>query len=833
MFESAMLRGTFRLVNQALIFGLMVMAALLGSDVGVKRGIFKNLKDSFALEDVIEIKNRPEFVEALLQISQKSKNYFILSSKYFNTEEAGFVQLLGPLQSFSSPKLLGGIDLSINTPQISFTAWVQTEPLFVKGYIMRKRLLPAGYGSELSCWGWHLDRYKGPQFHYGVHDVFPTDTSNTAKARQVEVKLDNAPEFEPSAYTLLTVILSQTSVTFWNNLENLGSVNIRRPVTDCFNNNEGVLLGASGLTVGQLRFYPKALSSSDIEEIYTYGSRLSDMASGSEPADAEESGLDAVSRSVTGEVKQVRAMVQSRQQSVQSDLVLAAVAIEKQNAASYLSPEMAVGDTPSASWDGTTHVSTGDTVLGAGRSYYQIVAGAHHLSATSNSDARYLSNVPDFTGTGATLTFWYRHIPCSVKTCGVYFLHAGDFQDFGGTQNWCWTAWFENEAFWYDGGPNSGYRYFGKQEGGAQMDDKFKVQGDQVWRHMAYQFDETSDKLRLYMDGTMVFESDWGSPVSGVDCAGPGKKWSLGHQYPGYQYGGPVEFADLRMYHHGNHGGPLTADEIFKLSQASTVGLLNANFKCLQITDPALRDQVWQDAYGHNCAWYYSQRRASPEVCHLADARANCPISCQSRQECFTRPPAGGAAKKYFVWDRTRLINMQTLNGTICLGNELDKAKLVEECKTWFAGNKVDLGGTGLSEDRKPIKLPGHLEGFLETMVTDSRVPQPRKTTRINVTICEDLEQSINPYCEFNISQVQEFTKDMKANGGDFTMVRKDFFSWIRACLSVRAGTAPNSSVQRTKLTLCCAHMPGCRHSGSSRWATCLFYKAPGDFSPV
>ena len=167
LFESSMLRGTFRLVNQALIFGLMVMAALLGSDVTVKRGIFNNLKDAFRLDDVTSIRNRAEFVDALTQISQQSKEFFILSSKYFDTEEAGFVQLMGPLQAFSSPKLLGGIDLSINAPKVSFTTWVKTEPLFVKGYIMRKRLLPAGYGSELSCWGWYLDRLKGPQFHYG------------------------------------------------------------------------------------------------------------------------------------------------------------------------------------------------------------------------------------------------------------------------------------------------------------------------------------------------------------------------------------------------------------------------------------------------------------------------------------------------------------------------------------------------------------------------------------------------------------------------------------------------------------------------------------------
>ena len=172
----------------------------------------------------------------------------------------------------------------------------------------------------------------------------------------------------------------------------------------------------------------------------------------------------------------------------------------------------------------------------------------------------------------------------------------------------------------------------------------------------------------------------------------------------------------------------------------------------------------------------------------------NCPISCQSRQECFTRPPEGGAAKKYFVWDRTRLINMETLNGTICLGSQLEKAKLVGECKDWFASNKVDLGGNGLNSNKQPIKLPGHLEGFLETMATEG-VAQPRTTTRVNLTICEDLEQSINSYCEFNISQVHEFTKDMKANGGDFTMVRRDVWSGIRASMLECSGW--ESTLQR------------------------------------
>ena len=43
---------------------------------------------------------------------------------------------------------------------------------------------------------------------------------------------------------------------------------------------QGVLIGSSGIEMGQLRFYPKSLRKSDIEEIYQYGTRLSDMSTG-------------------------------------------------------------------------------------------------------------------------------------------------------------------------------------------------------------------------------------------------------------------------------------------------------------------------------------------------------------------------------------------------------------------------------------------------------------------------------------------------------------------------------------------------------------------------
>jgi hypothetical protein len=52
IFESSLIRGFLRLVNQGLIFCLMVTAALLSSGPAVKRGIYNNLIDAFQLHEL-------------------------------------------------------------------------------------------------------------------------------------------------------------------------------------------------------------------------------------------------------------------------------------------------------------------------------------------------------------------------------------------------------------------------------------------------------------------------------------------------------------------------------------------------------------------------------------------------------------------------------------------------------------------------------------------------------------------------------------------------------------------------------------------------------------
>lgn len=125
-------------------------------------------------------------MNAMPTMSDKSKKYFALSSLYFDTKFEGAVQLIGDLKTFSGPEVQGGFDLSIQSPTISFSAWVKLTPQFVRGYIIRKKPMPT---SELVCWAWYIDANNGPQIHLGAHDFFATEAVIGQKPRQSTVML--------------------------------------------------------------------------------------------------------------------------------------------------------------------------------------------------------------------------------------------------------------------------------------------------------------------------------------------------------------------------------------------------------------------------------------------------------------------------------------------------------------------------------------------------------------------------------------------------------------------------------------------------------------------
>jgi hypothetical protein len=89
----------------------------------------------------------------------------------------------------------------------------------------------------------------------------------------------------------------------------------------------------------------------------------------------------------------------------------------------------------------------------------------------------------------------------------------------------CWSQWHENSAFYFDNSRGTRVK-FGYPRN--FVGEQFHLNGDQVWRHIAVVYDETSDTQRLYYDGALAWEGDFGSPVAQADCADAGSGLALG-----------------------------------------------------------------------------------------------------------------------------------------------------------------------------------------------------------------------------------------------------------------------------------------------------------------
>lgn len=94
---------------------------------------------------------------------------------------------------------------------------------------------------------------------------------------QSTVVLEGKGNVAPDTYALLTVVVNSSHATFYRDIDFLGTRRLPRTVTDCFNNQAGVLVGDVDMDLGQLRFYPRALTYANIEEIYAFGSTLGDI----------------------------------------------------------------------------------------------------------------------------------------------------------------------------------------------------------------------------------------------------------------------------------------------------------------------------------------------------------------------------------------------------------------------------------------------------------------------------------------------------------------------------------------------------------------------------
>jgi hypothetical protein len=388
-----------------------------------------------------------------------------------------------------------------------------------------------------ACLHTYTKHTRGPSWNYGGHDYYLTN-SGTYNGEE-KVSMSNNTEIVPNTPALMTIVVTQTSVTFYRNLDVLGVVNISRPVTDCFNSLEGIFIGDTGLKIGQLRFFPKALSITSIEEIYLQGSTLDDVSTGSMAAQLQESETQKMAREVQSTVSAIDRTVKDQQPQQEFNQVLTSIESVKQNLAKRTqSPEMPLGRINMSTTLVTDPVSK--------RQYTQLLNGPWLLNSrklTSSDRANGASfdgerywhenDFPKSAGTGINYAYWFRNGPVPEgQTQGTFHIAyhtAGPSSD-----TRCYGLFWETAGIWTDlKGGNPPYAYPLWDELNKSYTKKFQV-SDSAWRHLAWVFDENDDTVTYYLDGQVLQKRKWGKPVKEMDCA-PANV-TVGHRYPGNTY---------------------------------------------------------------------------------------------------------------------------------------------------------------------------------------------------------------------------------------------------------------------------------------------------------
>ena len=219
----------------------------------------------------------------------------------------------------------------------------------------------------------------------------------------------------PEQEVLLTMVVTEAKVTFFQNLEKLGESELPRQgaMTDCFNGGEGTLIGSAGVSLGVVRYYPFAMNVRKVEEIFRQGGLLSDLSTGTTPDATDSSPIAGIGRALGESITKVDLAVSRRQTSSQIN-----VALQEAKA----NPPPAVTRSPTAPEGVINASATNGNTDAKGNKYTQLVLGPYFLSSTKTSgNHRTISGYPSFAGTGATFTYWYR-APKYPGPSGTYVL---------------------------------------------------------------------------------------------------------------------------------------------------------------------------------------------------------------------------------------------------------------------------------------------------------------------------------------------------------------------------------------------------------------------------
>lgn len=710
--ESHLETGILRLLNLIVMFFLITEAFQVTGQASKCRGIKDTLFFQYKLEEVTEITSLDGVRSFMSEFSKNSQDLAVLSASYFM--DGSEWQLVEGVKEYSEPERLPIVDLLMGEA-FSLQAWVQldrslnTQPPGLS--ILRKHLSDDAAGSQLSCWRWSFP----PSISYGAHDYGGSGPNANSKRLEEYVSVPYPePYNETEDMVLHTLVVNRTHAKFMTFSDTLGIVQLKRPITDCI--SPIITLGDEGLTLGEVRFWPRALADNEVEDIVESGGIMTETGFTNPPLKMEPlTKIELISLDVENNKKTM--VFQGEEQKNRIDaaaaLVPPAVLRPKEKPRPYSNTNM------------TIPVRSDPTL---GFQYWEIVGKPVFVDASSKTT--FMANqLPPITDSGFTISAW-------LKSSGLGYLMSESYPSFAdngdmyyaGWATICWFAWVGQGTYMtfrmgLPGDDNEWTHSYNINDHLAPSAWRWK---NKAYRHFTFRLDPKNEThpLLICIDGACGGDFIDNEPKPGQTYTNCKDKGFIKAMPPELQQK-TVDNIIVNINSRQPFAWQLEAHEMnFKyfnrsLSDAQIRKLFEEDpdpedpdrrpirkVRGCKTLDEMADDPIFKDDFGNDCFWYFQSRLAGSNICERMEAaKRACPIACESAETCWGSYGTDGV--KMQIWDQQMEIRSKGPWGTVCLGKSTTAEQEAIKCGLNAPNHTKECEDAGLT-DCKPRDCSMH-----------------------------------------------------------------------------------------------------------------------------
>mmetsp|Transcript_58464 Transcript_58464/g.137275 ORF Transcript_58464/g.137275 Transcript_58464/m.137275 type:complete len:1840 (+) Transcript_58464:176-5695(+) len=806
--EDAVGKGVVRLAVYSLMFVFIVFALEVGVPDSAKLDAKKLITDELALTTLYSVGTLQGLRDFLPALSDNFKRFSSSSNIRFSRED-GFIVAQKRVELVRS-KTMFSFDPEVTGGSFTLASWVER----LSGgrstgrlSILRK---PMRSHRALNCWGWFLTLPAGfPELRFGAHD-FHSLNDTVADVEEVIAlgDADNGAGVPEGVLSHEVLVVDGLVAKFYRDGKLLGSRTLPRPLTDCIN-PDPVELGDVRIALSAVKFYARALSDSEVEEMFQGGAPLVEVATGSKLGLVVEDELLQVGVEVKdGKKETLEAIDLSSEYNMVSSKVGLSAEDNHLPAEEYgIDPKFPFDPAPpavlprgmepalvkmlpdgeKAIWEEAGRPMTGLRVeqfvpdpVWEGTEHFSLVEEPMHGDGSAGGRLPILEDATD----GITMSFWFKsyelsrgHGPNMIVERVAQDGYPAMKMEFNLELDWVWISLSVE-------GVGEGYVWsfltvFDESTG--RIDEQYLLYSfaqnpaPLVWRHLLWQYDGATGKFAFFLDGKQVIDvphyeqtkyTSWedlntapfpsASTVFSNATVTP-HSWDGGSKWQTI----PGKIAQLRVYTR-----ILTPDEIEELHKSSSWPAGDSVRQCINPhEDYAYSDSVEVDGKGHDCSWFATVEKHSPYICAQTWAKNMCPVTCSGKRLCHdgsllqSRPPTP-PRRKFRVFDRVmhikpiKPVSPGGSESIICPSDRVSREQVISECEEWAALDQAQFEATGRGIYAGSWNFTRHFDRtFKLTKPADIRDCQ---------LLAERMDET---QCQWNASWMDDFQEDYEETG--------------------------------------------------------------------